>query len=453
MVAAARDEDDVLLPSPEERATMLADFEGLVHARGWTWLVTSPLLEATPDYFPDRWSGGAPSLRRLFRRLARYAGLEDIPVHVEIHPVDPGTGSPVITAPSTRDGAVWFDAAGPGLSFHAEGSVMRTPQQVVPAAARAMAHAWLDHHGLLPKEDQARGRLIDLATVYLGFGVITTAAAHQHIATAAGGFRADRKQLRLGILGPRNMAFALSIYALARRLGPKGRKQIARRMAPNPAAFFKAGAAWLEGQRPALTERLGIPERDEWPPARDVDVLTGPLPAAADDPGNAGGPESPEDDAAVAAEQEEARQHEDRGVKDMNVGRPVFRVQARWGAKLGRFLAMAVFIGGGFVVRSMPGSGVTMTHLGIGAVGLGALGYLVGLLFRDERCSEPKCGAALDATMTACPRCGGTIAGTIKNAKERLAAEEALAQDNELAPAEAADGQVEETSTPRQNAT
>lgn len=439
MAGRAKDGDEVLLPDADERDTLLDDFKSLVSAKGWTWLVSSPLLEASPDFFPDRWSGGAPSLRRLLRRLARYAGLDDGRVDVEVHPVDPATGNAQVGAPSPRDGGVWFEP-GQRLRFHAEGSVMREPLQVVPAAARAVAHAWLDHHGLTRKDDEGGQRLIDVATVYLGFGVLTTAAAHLHIARSAGGFRADRKQLRLGVLGPRNMAFLLAVYALARGLGSRGQKQVARRLAPNPAAFFKTATAWLEDQRPTIPERFGVPERDEWPPLRDLDVLTDPL--EGDDP------HAPEDaPEAAAAEEAEAKAHEDRGVKDMNLGKPVFRVEARWGAKLGRFLAMGVFIGGGFVVRSMPGSGVSMTHLGIAAVSLGLLGYLVGLLFRDVRCSEPKCGAPLRPEMDVCPRCGGTIRGTIKNPKERLAAEEALGEGD------AAEDQSTVTSTPRQNAT
>ncbi len=197
-----------------------------------------------------------------------------------------------------------------------------------------------------------------------------------------------------------------------------------------------------------MAERYQIPERTQWPPPRDLDVLTGPL--EGDDV------DAPDDDPqSVAAEEAEAKAHEDRGVRDMNVGKPVFRVEARWGAKLGRFLAMGVFIGGGFVVRSMPDSGISMTHLGIAAIGLGLLGYLVGLLFRDVRCSEPKCGAPLSAEMDTCPRCGGTIRGTIKNAKERLAAEEALAETEADAHDPGGDRGSPQavTSTPRQNAT
>lgn len=425
--------DEVLLPDAEERDTLIEDFEGLVRARGWTWLVTSPLLEATPDYFPDRWSGGAPSLRRLLRRLARYAGIDDLEVRVEVHAVDPSTGSPEVTAPSPRDGGVWFDPAethdaprdARGLYFHAEAPALALPEQVVAAAARAVAHAWLDRHGLARGDAQTQSRLVDVAGVYLGFGVITTTAAQQHVARSAGGFRADRKQLRVGVLGPRNMAFVLALYAMARGFGPRARKQVASRLRPNPAAFFRAAVTHIERFEPSWDERLQIPPRDQWPPLRDMDVLTGPLPVSALAPGEAEVEQTPE---AHAAEMAEAEKQADRGVAGMNVGKPVFRVEQRWGAKLGRFLGMAVFIGGGFVVRSMPDSGLDMTKLGIAALSLAALGYLIGLLFRDHRCSEPKCGASLTPEMSVCPRCGGTIEGAIKNAKERLAAEEALAE-------------------------
>ena len=46
-------------------------------------------------------------------------------------------------------------------------------------------------------------------------------------------------------------------------------------------------------------------------------------------------------------------------------------------------------------------------------------------MFRDRRCSEPKCGGPLTPTTKVCPRCGGDVVGTIANPKHRLAAEEA----------------------------
>jgi hypothetical protein len=49
----------------------------------------------------------------------------------------------------------------------------------------------------------------------------------------------------------------------------------------------------------------------------------------------------------------------------------------------------------------------------------------------QEWCSDPSCAALLVGVEGECPGCGGTIRGVIRSENERLAAEEALAEDEE----------------------
>ncbi|MBA3546333.1 MAG: hypothetical protein H0T76_07620, partial [Nannocystis sp.] len=93
--------------------------------------------------------------------------------------------------------------------------------------------------------------------------------------------------------------------------------------------------------------------------------------------------------------------------------------------RLGRVLFMGCLMLGGVASRMSQGEGVGMSSIAVIAVGLGLGGLGIGRLFRDRRCSEPKCGGPLRPDVRVCPRCQGEVVGTIKHPRERLAAEEA----------------------------
>ena len=101
-------------------------------------------------------------------------------------------------------------------------------------------------------------------------------------------------------------------------------------------------------------------------------------------------------------------------------------LEAGLAPRLGRVLFMGVLMLGGVVNGMSPNrSGTSMGIIAAAAIVLGLLGLTIGRLVRDRRCSEPKCGGPLTPTTKVCPRCGGDVVGTIANAKDRLAAEEA----------------------------
>jgi len=81
----------------------------------------------------------------------------------------------------------------------------------------------------------------------------------------------------------------------------------------------------------------------------------------------------------------------------------------------------------------MNGVEVDMGMIALAAAGLGLLGLVVGRFMPDTRCSEPKCGTVFSDDDTVCPKCCGTILGEIGHPKERLAAEEALGPQDDLA--------------------
>lgn len=402
------DDDDVLLPTPDERAFVLDQLAALARARGITPIVAAPLVSAESRWFPDPWAGGEASMRRLLRRLLRYAGLPDARVEVTIH--DEATGGPATGGTPTIP--VWLDAIADGvMQFSAVGSALRNPLVFVPASARAVAEAWRRHHGMPTGDDANAQRRLDVTAIYLGFGRLTVDAANRYHTVATANLRSRGSRSRLGVLSPQALAFALAAIVVARGSSAAERRSIAKNLQPNPSAFFRAALERLDGASPPVVERLGLPAKTTWPPPLSEEVLTAPL---ADD----------DDDAEV--EEEDPDRHAEKGVVGMNVGKPVFRVQRSKAARLGKMLALPVVTMGMLAARMQVGVDIPLWEFGAAAAVLGAMGLGIGRFLPDSRCSEPKCGAELSADANVCPRCGGEVSGVIAHPRERLAAEDEL---------------------------
>jgi hypothetical protein len=406
-------EDGLMLPPQDDRRWLLEQLTALVTARGAGPLVTAPLLEPTPRYFPDRWSGGEASVRRLVRRLCGYAGVEQLQVRVTIYEADPARRGEVVGKPAPRghqELAVWIAGLSGGeLRIGAEASALADPAAFVAAAARAVAHAWRLVYDLAATAGDPYDPRIDVTAVYLGFGLLTADAALRFTSRGPQGqVHSRRAPLRIGSLPPQGVCWLLAILAHARGLDRNERTRLARAMQANQAAFFRHAYAAIERMDPPVATQLGVPAREQWPAPASLAALTAPFP---DEP----------DDAAP-----EARLDEDRGLAGLNAGKPVFMVDRSMAPRLGRVLFMGVLMLGGVVSRMSPDGGLGMGTISVAAVGLGLGGLLIGRLLRDRRCSEPKCGGPLRPGDRVCPRCGGTVAGTIAHPKERLAAEEAL---------------------------
>jgi hypothetical protein len=199
------DDDDLLLPPATARAWLVEQLAALVKARGVGPLVGAPLLEPSPEFFPDPWAGGEPSVRRLARRLLRYAGIERMPVKVTV--LDEGN------APAQGNGGVAFEGLRQGsLDFAVQTATMRDPGVLVPAMARAVAEAYRRVHRLPTGDEAHHQRLVDVTAVYLGFGLLTVNAALRVSGSGGGwGRRSTRTRTRLGVLDPQSVGFLLAV--------------------------------------------------------------------------------------------------------------------------------------------------------------------------------------------------------------------------------------------------
>ncbi len=423
-MAADEDElwdiDHFLLPTEDEQNWLVQQLHTLVQARGYEHLVLAPLLQPTETYFPDPWGGGELSLRRLLQRLFVYADLEDVEIELVVHP-DEDVGG--VVAPAGIGAPIWLvRKQGQTLHYAARASSLRDPKSVVPAAARAAAEGWRTWHRLTQKDAVLEQRLVDVTTVFLGFGVLTTDASLRHGATRTDTFRLQRTKSQLGVLSPKSMAYLLGIQLVVRRAESKVRRDVIKGLQANQAGFLKESLRVFDHDPQTLATKVGVPAATRWgrPPA--LADLTAPFASGVFAKGEA---TRPSDEPPAA---------EDKGVVGMNEGRPVFRVQRSKALRLAKMLALPVAMLGMLSGRMNTGIEIDMWKVGLIAAGLGALGLLVGRFLPDNRCSEPKCGTPLKEDDTICPRCGGTISGVIGHPKERLAAEEALASsDSEAA--------------------
>lgn len=414
MAGPDQGDDGLMLPPQDDRRWLQEQLKALVVALGPGPLATSLLVEPSARFFPDPWGGGDSSVRRLLTRLAAYAGLPDLRIGVRIYDAEPARRGEVLGKPATPRGAqelvVWlasYKGLGPGgeLEVGVEASAMADPASLVAACARVIAHAHRLAHNL--QVSDAYDPRIDVGAVYLGFGLLTADAALRFTSrTATGAVQNRRVPLRLGSLPPQAVCFLLAVQVHVRGEGRAERQRLARALQANQAAFFRHSFAAIERMDPPIGVQLGVPARDHWPAAPSLAALTAALPSE-------------------AVSEPETRRDEDRGVAGMNTGKPVFMVDRSMAPRLGRVLFMGALMLGGVLSRMSPDQGPGMSNIAVIAAGLGLAGLGLGRLFRDRRCSEPKCGGPLTPTTKVCPRCGGDVVGTIANAKDRLAAEEA----------------------------
>lgn len=406
------DEDGILLPPPSERAWIEHALAELIRAQGAGRFVRAPLWSTTPEDFPDPWANDGPSLQLLVQRLTRYAdavepahagpAFADASIEITLYR-DEDIGGP-LTPAGAGSTMWWVSRKANTLRFAARVSALREPLRIVPAAARAVTEAWRAWVGLRDdRDDRTEQRRVDLTTVYLGFGGLTTDASIRHGATRTDTFRLQRTTSHLGVLPPQSFAYALALQLRVRGQAPR---PIVARLQDNQAAFVRAGLAHLAATQ-FDAEALGIPPSSAWPPAPDVARLR--RPAAL--PAPSGGLEP---DAAAL---------EDRGVLGRNRGRPVFRVVRTKATRLARAFGLPVVLLG--MLATQMRFEVQYAYILPVAAALAVLGLLVGRWLPDSRCSEPQCSTPLPPDATTCPRCEGTIAGIIHHPRERLAAEEA----------------------------
>jgi hypothetical protein len=423
----------ITLPPPPEREWLLSQTAELLARDGHAAYLRAPLLEPTPRWFPDHWGGGEASVRRIVLRLLRYAGHRDFDAEVVIHEEDPARRGTVQNKPAPmrgKDPVAWFvRREGQVLHFACEEAILREPENLVPALARAVAHA---HRVLAKLDNPDNQRLVDLTGVALGFGVLTTDACQRFYAKSAGGMRSQRAEFRLGALSVQDMSFLLGLQLAARGTDKRTVRKLLGGLQANQAAFVREAMNWLASLEPSVHERLKLPAPERWPAAWDLDALTGalvdPRSAARDEQHGAGSGVFDDDDESDDDDEraDEPRRDIDRGIAMANRGKPVFRIERSGAWRMAKLLGLPVMLVGFLFSRGEFGVELPMQIVMPVAAVLAVIGLGIGSLFTDRRCSEPKCGNKLGVDDKTCPLCGGVVMGVITDAKQRLGASEEL---------------------------
>lgn len=400
-----------LIPPEGEREWVLDALRELVRTCGHEHLVSAPVVLPSASYFPDRWSPDAGGVRRLALRILRYAALDELDVAVEMfdegQAEDARLGPGALVHTQAHEGAAaWFAGiVDETCLFGASVGLLGDPGGVTAALAHETAHAFRHVRALVVDDRDLEECLTDLSTVYLGLGVLTANASLRHRSwavttngTSLGGHAWSTQHL--GYLSPQALCFALAVFERVRDRGATERRAIVDALGTNQAGFFKAARRWLArefAEATALRERLGLPDASGWPqPGRLEELLAAPL-----EEGDAGGAE-PEPSAAVA-----------RSERDWNVGGKVWRVPIAHSPMLGFMIVAAA------VVASVPLFDASQELLALAAIVAGVVAARrIPRRFPRYECST--CNGLVRRDAVRCALCGGTVAGTLARAEDRL---------------------------------
>ena len=260
------------LPSHLEREWLWAALETLVALRGEETFLGSPILLPTDTYFPDRWTPDEHGVGRLAKRLLGYAGIGHLEVDVELftEPTEIRTvGLDGRAAATAHVGAAaWFAGIRNGrCQFGAEADKLDDPIGIVGAMAHETAHAFRRAHRLEHADRNVEEKLTDVTTVYLGFGLLTTAASRRFVTKHHDNMGSSYAHKEQGYLAPHVMAFMLASQLHLRGYDARTVRWFARHVPANQAATIRA--AVRETSRDLIANAMGfdrVPEPSP-PPA------------------------------------------------------------------------------------------------------------------------------------------------------------------------------------------
>jgi len=251
------------LPSPLAREWLAAALETLIASRGEETFVSSPLLLPDDSFFPDRWTPDAAGVAALAKRLLGYAGLAHLDVSIETFANEREIQEVGLDGRATKwshsGAAAWFAGMrGDTCLFGVETGKLDDPLGLVAAMAHEVGHAYREAHHLVRPERDLEERLTDVTTIYLGFGVITTAASARFTTRSHGNMGSSYSHSRQGYLAYNDMAFLLALQLVVRGYDVATVKRFAKHLPANQAEIVRDGARELDRVRTA--DLLGILE-------------------------------------------------------------------------------------------------------------------------------------------------------------------------------------------------
>jgi hypothetical protein len=258
-----------VLPTPLEREWLWAALEALFERRGAEAFLHAPLVLPTDHFFPDRWSPDVDGVRALAERLLGYAGLGQLTVALELFTEDEHVeefgpdGKPAKW--SHTGAAAWFAGIGGATCYFGVASgKLADPMGLVAAMAHEVAHAFRNLHRLEHRDRDHEEKLTDITTVYLGFGVLTTAASARFTTRSHDNLGSSWSHQSQGYLTPAQMSFLLATQLLIRGADVATTRAVAKQLPSNQAAMLRT--ALREIDRDAVANVLGLADLPPAPP-------------------------------------------------------------------------------------------------------------------------------------------------------------------------------------------
>ena len=252
-----------MLPAPLEREWLWAALQTLIEARGEEQFLTAPIVLPTDEHFPDRWTPDEDGVARLAKRLLGYAGLGhlgvDVRVFTEATEVREVGLDGRAAATSHAGAAAWFAGIRGGTClFGAEADQLEDPVGIVGAMAHEIGHAFRRSHRLEHRDRDIEEKLTDVTTIYLGFGVLTAAAAARFVTKHHEDLGSSNAHKQQGYLAWNAMAFMLASQLQLRGYDEPTVRWFAKHLPSNQAATIRA--AIRETTRPLIANAMGFEE-------------------------------------------------------------------------------------------------------------------------------------------------------------------------------------------------
>jgi hypothetical protein len=152
-----------------------------------------PLVLPNGDFFPDRFSPDAHSLNRLTERMARHAGMSDIPVRAVIHSEDGGASASsgcqssacCAFTPASVESAV--QDTGDAWTIHVPEPELRHPVAMTTRVARGLAEIFLyETRDETEPLDTPLEVTVDLTATALGFPVLLLEGSYVYSKSCGG---------------------------------------------------------------------------------------------------------------------------------------------------------------------------------------------------------------------------------------------------------------------------
>lgn len=348
----------------DESERLLDDLARLIDANGPDDFVFAPILTPDPRYFPDAWTGDLKSAEAMLQRLMSWARLGSLQLSLRLES-DPGWHEESDYEPPHRDAAAFFagvNSFGTYL-FGVRPDQLDEPMTLAGILAHETAHAWRFRRDITSTHDATEERLTDVSSVFLGFGVLSSAIAHRN----------DAELRRRGYLPMAAVCFALGVQLVVRNDEAEW-KRVDDALFHDARDLVRRTRSLYRDHRAELLERLRLPPEATWkkkPPPK--------LPP----------PWSP----------------------DVRAGRDlVFRVKAPPFLQLGSALVGL----GGLIAAA------NLTPWPLVLVALTPLAWF----FERDVCSAEGCGAPLSRGVARCRACGGDVVGRIRRKREHAKAEQ-----------------------------